>query len=290
MASICPGFMGVAEIDGNTIRCTDFNINPTQDFIFYDHVIGLNDTVPTDSSTKGEAVGVIQTQKRIGRPSVASIAGGFSFPATVSTSADSNFEPIFNHAKYGTYFDIRFQYTRGATPISRSFTECRINQFTFSVTAGDMINISADVMAKGMDDTAWIEVDVYQTPEKFITWDKVTISATGLPSYVASQALEFSVNNNVTPIYTSTPNNPTSDFLPRDLRVGMQEVTGSITLYSAQGNGFLNELTTESVISLSTTGFSTPINVVFKPVQMSGVTGPIVVQIPFVGVDKAFGN
>ncbi len=62
-----PGYMGLASIDGSYIRCTSFSVNPSQEATFYDHVIGLKDTVPSNSATKGEDLGITyaNTQKRI---------------------------------------------------------------------------------------------------------------------------------------------------------------------------------------------------------------------------------
>ncbi len=63
-----PGYMGLAVVDGTQFRCTSFSVNPNQDVLFYNHVIGLKDTVPSDSATKGEDLSKINTQRRIWRP------------------------------------------------------------------------------------------------------------------------------------------------------------------------------------------------------------------------------
>ena len=41
------GLMGYANIGGTIVRCSDFNVNQKQDPIFFDHVIGLRDSIPT---------------------------------------------------------------------------------------------------------------------------------------------------------------------------------------------------------------------------------------------------
>ena len=286
MANLCPGYIGMLEVDSTLIRCTDFNVNPSQDFLFYDHVIGLNDTVPIDNSTKGEEVGAIQTQKRIGRPSTISIGGGFSFPATGSQGSN-NFEKLFEHAKLGDYFDLDFQYHRGSDQTARRFIDCRVNQFTFSITAGDILSISVDVLSKNMEESGG--VTNYIEAEKMITWDKVTVSAGGVTSDSGIQGLEFSINNNLKNIYTVDPE-PDNKFLPKDLRVGMQEVEGNISVYNIPGKSFITTITGITEISVAAPGWSTPINSILKPQEVAGTLGPIISSVPFVGVDKAFGN
>jgi len=282
ISSLCPGYIGQAEVDGVSIRCSDFSLNPSQDFTFYDHTIGLNDTVPSNNSSKGESVGDIQTQKRIGRPSPISIGGGISFPAT-----QGNLGVLFDNAKYGTYFDVDFQYHRGVGQDSRSFSDCRVNQYTFSITAGDILNISADFLAKDMSESGGVGNNIFA--EKLITWDQVLVSSSGLGSY-GIQGIEFSVNNNLKNIYTVGSSTGEDAFKPSDIRVGMQEVTGSISVYNIPGKSFITDSTSSSTISISAAGFNTDIEVVFKPQDIPGTLGPVITSIPFVGVDKAFGS
>ena len=287
MSSLCPGYIGVAKVDGQIIRCSDFGVNPNQKYSFYDHVIGLNDTVPSDNSTKNENIGVIQTQKRIGRPSVVSISGSFSFPAATDGS-NPNFSALFNHAKYGTYFDLDFQYHRGGGQSSRKFSNCRVNQFSFSCTAGDTVNISVDVFAKDIDEGGG-SVSSYQTAEKLITWDKVVVSASGVDSSSGVQGLEFTINNNLKNVYTTNAPGTLNAFMPYDIRVGMQEVTGSISVYDIPGNTILDHTTGSKTMSLTVASFSTNIEVVYEPQQTGGTLGPVITSVPFVGVDKPFG-
>ena len=286
MAIICPGYVGIAEIDGIKIRCTDFNVNSSQSSTFYDHVIGLNDTVPNTPSTKGESIGVIQTQKRMWRPSPISIAGGISFPAT-----EDNIATFFDHVKLGTYFDINFTYHKGSPGKVRLFKQCRVSSFGFSCTAGDILNISVEVM--GMDIEDGVVSTPYITEEKHITWDKIVITSGDIPPTLPIQSFNFTVNNNLQYIYSVDPDSsdPTSNkLLPRDLRVGMQEVTGDMSVYLEFGVNFMDQLTGMSELLLTCPGLTTSIYVVFQPRQLPGAIGPVIRSIPFVGVDKAFGE
>ena len=72
------GYMGLCEVDGLKIRVSNFNVNVKQEVQFYDHVIGLRDSVPTGFSTKGD-VGALNVQKYFWRPGVKIVNGSFSF-------------------------------------------------------------------------------------------------------------------------------------------------------------------------------------------------------------------
>jgi len=294
MSNVNAGYRGIAIIGDKKIRCGDFSVNQIQEPLFYNHVIGLNDTIPTDSSTKGEEVGVIQIQKKFMRPSTITIQGGMSFPAAKTDSDDVNFQDIFNYAKYGNYFDINYKHFCES---GRIFSDCRINTFDFNVTSGDTVNINIDVMGKDMENSDVLET--YTAPEKLVTWDEITFvfdgDTGGLNVTDSIQSFQFSINNNVTPIYTAKPNPEDPEvtyknFLPKDLRLGMQEVTGSITIYVKQGRDFLDTLTESGVLTITCSTFTTPIYAVFNPKQIPGLVGPVIITIPFVGVDKAFGE
>lgn len=290
------GYMGLADLGGTKVRCTSFSVNPTQDVLFYNHTIGLRDTVPTDNATKGaisESSTDINIQRRIWRPSPISIAGGISFPATETSLVN-----VFNLARYANYFDINFNYycDTGSSSQSRKFTDCRINGFDMSVVAGDIVNINADVVCKNVETDAHNEH--YKVPEKLITWDKVPTKVTDAPFNVDDmliQGFNFKINNNIQTIYTANntgsalPPTTTESLLPTDLRIGMQEVTGSITVYLDSGKEFIPiALPTYAHIIVAMPNLNLNMTVVFKSNQMEGQVGPIMTQLPFVGVDYSF--
>lgn len=273
------GYIGILSLNGKKIRCTSFSINPNQTSLFYNHVIGLNDTVPNGDGTKGEAVGIIQTQRRIWRPSTVSISGSISFPAT-----KDNIKAIFDYAKYGNYFDITFNYY---CKEGKTFKYCRINGFELSVQSGDIVNISLDIVCKDIGDST-VEM-TYNDAEKLITWDKVSVTGSGFDSN-GINGFSFKINNNAMPIYISQdPSSTDSTGLkPFDLRLGMQEVTGSIMVYLKAGEEFIDA---NGLVPITVTvdTWSTTINAVFQSNRMDGLVGPVMTELPFVGVDKAFG-
>jgi hypothetical protein len=275
------GFSGILDLDGTRIRCTDFSPNIQQEVSFYDHAIGLNDTNETDEGTKGEAIGTIQTQKRIWRPGTILPGGSASFPAT-----NLNVSSFFTHAKYGTEFTVIAGYycDTGGNIIAREYKKCRINTFGISVTAEDIVQMNVDFVGKEVND---VTVTGTTTAEKLITWDKVSLTSAGFSGDI--QQFELEVNNSASPIYTALPGATGSDLLPKDIRLGVQEVTGSVTVYDKQGIKFLPLTGGDDTIDVVIDSLSFTLNCVFKPLQISGQNAPIITSIPFAGIDKAFG-
>jgi len=209
--------MGICEIDGLKIRVSDFNVNVKQEVSFYDHIIGLRDSVPKGLSTKGDA-GNLNVQKYFWRPGTKICTGSFTFPATVF-----NLQKTFDLARNGDEFKLTFHYA--CDDVARVFDKCRVNNFTFTSTAGEVVTVQVDVMGRYIEEgTGTLR---YDTPEKLITWDQVEITT---DSTNPVQMFTFSVNNNCIPIYT-TGGNVNRELFPKYIRVGMQEVTGSVVYY-----------------------------------------------------------
>jgi len=271
------GFLGLAEVNGTKIRCQDFSMNPRQDALFYDHIVGLRDSIP-DSIFAGKGdVGNLNIQKTIWRPSVKIYQGGIGYPLIAE-------DPLFELARLGDKFDLTFSYDCES---GRKFTGCVVNSYTFSVTAGDIASITADIMATGLTDSG--SLGRYTEEEKIVTWDDFTITATGSGGgdLDSIQSMTFTVNNNCKPIYTAGANN-VFDLNPLTIRVGMQEVSGIISYY---GKGadliYMGDL---GSIDISSTIFNATLNVLFKPQERTSSLGPIISPLPFVGVDYALGE
>jgi len=263
------GFMGIGKVGGGKFRATDCSIANNQKAEFFDHVIGLNDT-DTGSATKGEAVGSIQKQKVLMRPGVWNVGGSLSYPATENSAG-----LFFDYAKDGSYFDIEFVYA--CKDAGRKFKDCRMNTLDISCSAGEMLQISVDVLVKNIEEGG--SDAKYETAEKFITWDKVEIG--GAPGDV--QAFNISINNNLIPIYSAQP-----ELSVRDLRVGMQEVTGSVTVYLKKGILSIDASTVETSLSFECPGLSFDCKCIFLPSIPQGSVGPMVTTIPFIGIDSPF--
>ena len=281
------GYIGFADIDGEIVRCTDFSITPNQEPLFYDHAIGLNDDFITNpEKTKGEKVGTIQIQKTLWRPGTVNIQGGISFPATQDSAS-----LLFDYAKTGNYIDELF--FKHNCKSAQKFKHCRVNTYTFSIMAGEWVNITADIVAMDMEEDS--KTDLFHTPQKFITWDKVDIDPDGGIDKTLINGFNFTINNNIQPMYTANPlknsrgDTMSNKLFPMDLRIGMQEVKGDIVVYNKYGLEFLTPASSFNTIGVSCPGFSTDIKVIYKPTQMPGQIGPIISTIGFVGVDRPFG-
>jgi hypothetical protein len=286
MADIEPGYIGISDVDGTLFRCTDFNVNANQDFEFYNHTIGLNDTIPADDATKGEDIGVHQTQRTFVRPGRWSLGGSVSFPATNDTATVSKF---FESIKTGSVIDAltMWYYCKNG----RTYKDCRTDSFTLDVTAGDIVNVTAGVKAKTFDENGGDQPS-FQVAQKLVTWDEFDISVAGA-AFDDSLIKSFSlaVNNNAQEIYTLDPDNDQSELGPHDIRLGMQEVSGTITIYLRDGDVLLPDCVdpaVPTVINIGFAGWNTNINVLFLPIKSSAAIGPVTTTIGFVGIDKAF--
>ena len=288
------GFMGEADVGGTKIRCSSFSVNPSQDVLFYNHVIGLRDTVPSDESTKHvlpESSIAVNTQRRIWRPSPITISGGIGFPAT-----ETSLKSLFNLARYAQYFDTTFVYYCNRVGIgeeTRLFKDCRIGDFSFAVKAGDIVNLSSTISAKNVVASRG-NYRGYTKAEKIITWDKSLITITNAPFSISNfiiEGFDFKINNNLQTIHVANAVGTAypDSLLPFDLRVGMQEVSGDLTIYMEQGLEFIPfDLTTPTKITINLPNLIINMDVVFRTNQMDGVVGPIITKLPFVGVDKVF--
>ena len=273
--------MGLCEVDGLKIRVSNFNVNVKQEVQFYDHAIGLRDSIPSGLDTKGD-VGALNIQKHFWRPGVKIVSGNFDFPAT-----PSNFQKIFDLAKTGDDFTLQFNYA--CDDVERLFKYCKINSFSFSVTAGEIATIQVDVMGREMIESTGS--NTWRDPQKLLTWDAVEITSI---SNNPVQMFNFTVNNNCKPVYTAGAND-TNDLFPKKIRVGMQELSGSIVYY-IKGVDYedLDKNSSYDTIKIDindscSSNFSEELCVIYKPIERAGSLKALLHTLPFVGVGNAMG-
>lgn len=278
MSDINPGYIGFANIDGRIIRCNSFNADPQQTSLFYNHIMGLNDFGSGDD-TKIEKPGEVQIQRTIWRPSTIIINASLSCYATENTS-----DFLFQQAVNGGYINqINFKYFCGG---GDRIIDGRIDQFTLNVSAGDMLTMSANILANDID--AYDVATNYTTAEKIITWDKVKVEIDGFKRNDLIQSFSLNIANNVKPVYTNKDGSFQALY-PSDLRVGMQEVSGTIDYYIKDGGDLpMDAGTNISRISFSSPGLNFHINAILYPYKSESNMGPYITNIPFVGVDRAF--
>jgi hypothetical protein len=301
--SINQGYRGLLLLGGSKIRCSSFGMNVSQDFEAYNHVMGLNDFVLAPTATKFEIPGVIQKQKVIIRPKPFVISGAAAFPLTDGM----DFPTIFEYIRTGEYLDeLTFEYfcndpegAGGDTKSGRKFIDCRFDTLSISATAGDVVTISTNIFAKGIEE-ADASPTPYTTAEKLVTWEKVelTIDDTLIDASLI-QGFQLDIKNNVQPVFTASPDNPINSLGPHDLRIGMQDVSGTLNVYGMDGVDFLADCgggaspSDSSEIKLKIGGgaiLDATINCVFLPRNTNGAVSTIVSAIPFMGVDYALGE
>jgi hypothetical protein len=265
--SIKAGFLGYAIVDGTTIRINDSSLNLHREPLFFDHIVGLRDNIPSGIfGDKGDS-GELNRQKIIYRKSNIKIQGSISYPLIQD-------DPLFDLAKTGDSFNIRIVY---GCNVGRSFSDCVVNTYNISVNAGDFASVTADIWAiEANDDDSWSK----QTDEtKIITWDNFTIS-----EYDKISGFSLDINNNCSFIYTASS---IGDGTPLKIRVGMQEVTGNFSIYNRAGD---LSLSGEKTINISCDALSMNLKCLLRPSEMQASLGPVVSSIPFVGVDRALGE
>lgn len=286
------GYMGLCEINGLKIRVSSFNVNVKQEAEFYDHIIGLRDSFPKGLDTKGDIgpsnpdlSNKINPQKYLWRPGTKICSGSFSFPATVT-----NLNTVFDLARTGDDFNLRFNYAYN--DVQRLFTFCKINSFSFVSSAGEVATLQVDVMGRGMEESTGSNQSTLA--EKLLTWDQIKVTASRNTNPI--KLLNFTVNNSCIPIYTAGENLH-NELFPKKIRVGMQQVSGTIVFY-IKGLGFedLDKDTTSDTINITIVdgcnndAFDETLCVIYKPIERAGSLKELLHTLPFVGVGSALGE
>lgn len=288
-----PGFIGIALFDGDLIggqqggpnndpyegtfvRCTAFNVNLEQTPLWYDHTIGLRDSIPTSiHETKGDN-GERQIQKHIWRASTKIIKGSITFPLT-----ENNADVLFEKAKTGDDFKMSFQYTCG---LQRNYVDCKINSYTLNLVAREMVTVTAEIWALDVTEVAGSTTHFIKE-EKLITWDACTVDMDGGSVIDYMRSFDFIINNNLKAIYTAG-SNISKALGPSKFRVGMQTVTGSAAIFDDALSLFAPmESTVGKEININVGNiFPVTLNVLYRPLQRSGNIPTLVHTLPFEGV------
>ena len=284
------GYLGSATLYDTSIRCTDFSVNVIQTPLFYDHYIGLRDSIPTALFEVKSDIGNRNPQKIIWRGSTKIVQGGLSFPWV-----DSGLGLFWTEARTGSSFDMDFNYTCG---IGRSYTGCKVNSYSLKASAGEIINTSLDIIGTHAEEKNDEEAPLIDRNDKLVSWDAVSITVTNeesksdeLTSNLAY--VEFNVANNCIPIFTMGGNKKSAggeavNYLePFDIRVGIQVVTGTLAYYHTKSLAWLENANIASVISFKIGEWEQNLNVVFNPQQQNSAMGPIIRTVQFTGVDDA---
>jgi len=225
MATIIPGFRGYASLDdGGTTRYIRFascTLNPTQEVEAPDMVMG-------DETHNAWAYGKIE------------VAGTISGPLTESSGEFIKaLDGVSGVGGAGASIDVVYY-----TDFYRRFNECKLNSFTFTVTAGEVVQVSLDIIGTTMEELTSIPTPVGDLTfsEKLITWDKATfyggndgeitditvgMSFAGLAAKTGLQSFTFTGTRNITRQFIIGESS-----LFGDLVNGMLGVTGNVVSYT----------------------------------------------------------
>ena len=287
------GYMGLCVIGGIKLRVSDFSVNVKQEVEFYDYIIGLRDSLPGIAIAPGGVIyhtskgdtGQQNVQQYFWRPGVKLVSGSFSFPATLLA-----LKTFYNLTRSGDDFQMTFYYE--CDGIKREYLDCKVNSFTFTATAGNVLQLQVDIMARGMTEGNLLASVKNREAEKLITWDAINVISSSVNPI---QQFSFSVSNNCMPIYTAG-NNLTDGLFPKKIRVGMQKMQGSLIHYIKGVNySGLDKDTSYDTIRIDIEdpcgiSFVEELCVIYTPIQRTGTPGVLFHTLPFVGVGKPMGT
>tara|TARA_R110000824_G_scaffold12226_7_gene53590 strand:- start:20262 stop:21125 length:864 start_codon:yes stop_codon:yes gene_type:complete len=266
------GYIGYASVDGTIIRCNDFNINASQEVEWYDHTIGLRDNIASNLfESKGDQ-GENQLQKLIWRAGVKSYEGTITYYLTKDKA-----DPFFEYARTGDGFDMEFVYFCN---IKRDFLTCKVNSWTISATAGDILTVTVNIWCLGVTEERTTDFK-YTDVEKLLTWDTLLLDIEGIDDDEGLSTFDMTINNNLRTIYTAGINFA-ADLNPALQRVGMQEINGNFSLYGDATSLFVFlESEAGRTISFTADSLSFVLNVLFHPSERTGQVGIMTTVIKF---------
>jgi hypothetical protein len=271
MADIRMGYMGNLTVNGVQYLCSEMTAVPETKPQFFDHVVGLRDK--DFGQKKGPASdddplvgGKKQVQKKFWRYTPVTYKVTASGPI-----ADGMAWALLNPAISGKPNSIECLFWNDGK--KRSVSKAIISSFQLTANAGDVATFTIEAVGKDMTLSDGETTEVNCT--KLLTWDRIEVevlASESLGDVVNISNFNLSVNNPILPIYTA------GSLKPYDLRIGVQEVTGSVSIY-----GMINKMSVLDGIRFNLGYGDYKIGAVFTPQTARGVTGPFIVSIPFTG-------
>jgi len=270
MANIRMVYMGNFRIAGTPIFVSDMSANPETSPKFYDHIVGLRDQNFGDGDKKGpvdrhslQAGGKHQIQKKFWRYAPVNHKVTASGPLTEAAA-----RVLLRYAISGRAFDVVCVFFKDG--FARLVSDAVISSLSVTARARDVLTFDAEMVGRGTT-----EVD-YPTEEldceKLLTWDRVEFQ---LGSMSGINFADFSVNvsNPIIPIYVAGSLNP------KDLRIGIQEVTGTVSTY-----GFISLVSYATQIRFNLGYGDYIVGTVFSSELSKGAANePFICSIPFTG-------
>jgi hypothetical protein len=143
--------------------------------------------------------------------------------------------------------------------IQQTLSGAYLQTLTLDIRAGEPVSYNAEFVGKSISQLVTTNISTISRQAqlgRLITWDACKVwlenwefsngvgAQMSLPDFNDVSAFSITINNPVTPIFTAN----TENMFPADLRIGMQDTTGSITIY-----GTNNYLQGKATLRLSIT-------------------------------------
>ena len=199
-------FMGSCEIAGCTIAASSMNCGLEIKPAFYDHFFGKRDTT---SSPKGPG-GALAQQKTLYRwaPGLAKM--------TASGLPLSGLGGIWNEAFNANPTDGSIVFSEGG--VAKGISQGIISSLTIDARAGENVSISVELIGIELAAGGGSQAVTDCIPP--ITWNDFSVDS----GFGTAVGFTVTISNPVKPVYTSN-----RGYYADVLRVGIQEITGSIT-------------------------------------------------------------
>ena len=253
MANIRKVYLGSCHIAGEALACTNMTAGLELRPNFFDHVIGKLDTT---GSSKGKG-GSNEIQKVFWRyaPGVAKISvSGVGTEGALSALLNAAYRCIPVNASCS------FSKTGSGNSIAGGY----ISQLTIDCRAGENITFSVEVVGKELSSSGGGSA---LSCRRLANWTSIQVASGVGNEYVG---FSLTITNPIKPVFTSA-----NGFLPDDIRIGMQEITGSVSCTT--NNVLVGPEDSIHISSRSCGGFSQGFRCVFDGTKNTGDVGGIFV-------------
>ncbi len=277
MATINPGYMGWANLDGVSLRFTDASIAANQEVNAPDLIMGHWDR-------DAWVAGPITIGGSISGPVTENFAAGTGSVWDLATNRGTDCGSL-------SPVPLTLYYYCGTDDRSgRTFPEIMIQSLNVSCSAGDIAQFSMEVI--GAKEPEWQSYgSKFDDEEKLLTWDKVGVTGgPGGDDFVLS-SFDFTINNNIEAVYAigKQEDGGAMDYYPYALIPGLRHISGTLTYYNiphdvADAINYDTAHANVGDLAFDLDGTAFTFHVAFHRVVPNSSVGPIMSTVAFTGV------
>jgi len=294
MSTMHMTYMGSCLFRGTQFLCSSMSTVLDQKVSFYDHVLGLEDSMAATvtgaganavggwSNAKkglgigsgGGSTGAQNIQKRIYRYSPAIARASFSGPVPAN-----GFDSLLAAAVNGTNVDANMTFW-SQQALNATVKKAKVSTLSISIKAGEVAQFSAELVGAEYGTSSSANSSAADC-QKLCTWDVCTVTATGITSDISS--FDITISNPTIPIYTAkwTTDSYTNGMMPQKIRLGIQEVTGTLGIYGPTSS----PANRAGTIDFKLNGGGKKLHVIFNTPTDTGSGGPYIRSLSFVGAN-----